>query len=837
MKKTLILFFFSAMVCASSAQTINCGLTLITTIEGYDVYEHNPSGAILYKAKMYIDADGSPRAYGPNDSGLDWTANAGYTGNWWGVVTDINGDPIIQGPSDPYPGMYVSTTSLVNSAYGTTNPLRYTNSETVPFYVLPTALVSLGGIRIGDVGYVYNTVTGQGCYAIYADSGPAGKLGEGSIFLADQIGINSNPRTGGTSSQIIDYIVFPYSGYGQGTIPSLTQIDSIGTLEINNIGGIGIMGCLDNPINDPTGLQATQATCPLNEEILSWTNSGSNWRVDISTTSGFTNYFEKYTNTTNCTAPTGFIDHADGVTPMTLQNGTTYYWRVTNSNGGFSGPSFTFTACDATAPTTLISVPGNWQTQNFTATFTDADNIGGSGVNRKFYQVLDLDNSEWRGNPSNGFFNDNFSSLSNTYWDTPDSLGAWNASSGHLNQTYTGSNKTKLSAYVSQDSNHVWLYHWQMAFNSGASRRAGMYIMCSDPTQSYLGNAYLIWFRADDDACQLYTVKGNSISTNLTNDPCTINDGVWYDYKVTYDPSTGILNAYQNDVLVSTYTDAAPLKTGNYISLRTGNASVMLDDIKVWKTRNSTASITVGSASTNDIRFQNPDPVTSSGRIKSLVTDSAGNFSVAGTQDVNIDWTDPLCTIVNDGTGIDVDTTSSLTTLSANWAASLDTNSGIAKYWYAIGTTAGATDILGWTDNALTTSVTQSGLSLTNGQHYYFTVKTENAAGLTSICNSDGIVTDYIVGINEHKNYFSASVTPNPFSDKAVLNFSLPSEQNIRISLIDMTGREIIVSNALFNAGTHYVAFGAAAENLPDGIYVLNLSSSSQTVSLRIIRY
>ena len=84
---------------------INCNLTYLTTIENFDVYTHNQSGAILYRAKFAVDADGSPRAYGPNDSGLDWTANAGYPGNWWGVVTDINGDPVIQGAGDPYPGM------------------------------------------------------------------------------------------------------------------------------------------------------------------------------------------------------------------------------------------------------------------------------------------------------------------------------------------------------------------------------------------------------------------------------------------------------------------------------------------------------------------------------------------------------------------------------------------------------------------------------------------------------------------------------------------------------------------------------------------------------------
>lgn len=221
----------------------NCHLTLKTTIQSFNVYKHDSSGVILYKAKMAIDADGSPRAYGPNNTGLDYTANAGSPGNWWGVATDLNGNPYIQHPGQPYPGMYVSTTSLLNSACVDSLPCRYVDSENVPFYVIPTAVKNLG-ILIGDIAFVYNTVTKKGCYAIYADSGPAGSLGEGSMYLAAKLGINNNPRTGGTSSGIIDYIIFPHSGFGQGTIPTITQINNIGAVHMKKLGGLKITNCL-----------------------------------------------------------------------------------------------------------------------------------------------------------------------------------------------------------------------------------------------------------------------------------------------------------------------------------------------------------------------------------------------------------------------------------------------------------------------------------------------------------------------------------------------------------------------------------------------------------------
>lgn len=244
--KRLFSFIIFILLSITGFCQADCNLTYLTTIENFDVYIHNPSGAILYRAKFAVDADGSPRAYGPNDSGLDWTANAGYPGNWWGIVTDINGDPIIQGPSDPYPGMYVSTTSLVQSGYSNSNPLRYVDSENIPFIALPSALQSLANISMGDLVYTRNTTNGNTSFAYLADTGPGGKLGEGSIYLASALGLNSNPRTGGTSQPIIDYVVFPQSGLGQGTHLTLAQINGMGQAELTAAGGSSLPNCLDS---------------------------------------------------------------------------------------------------------------------------------------------------------------------------------------------------------------------------------------------------------------------------------------------------------------------------------------------------------------------------------------------------------------------------------------------------------------------------------------------------------------------------------------------------------------------------------------------------------------
>ena len=753
MKKpaVILLFLVTAisliMIKPISAQTpVNCDLTLITTIEGFDVYNHNPTGVTMYKAKMYIDADGSPRAYGPGNSGLDWTANAGSPGNWWGVVTDNNGDPIIQGSGDPFPGMYVSTTSLVNSSYSSTNPLRYANSETVPFFVLPTAVVSLGGITIGDIAYVYNTITGQGCYAIYADSGPAGKLGEGSIYLAGQIGVDPNARTGGTSSEIIDYIVFPGSGYGQGTIPSIAQINSIGSTMIATVGGTCITSCL-----------------------------GSN-------------------------------------------------------------------PCDPTAPTTQISTPSDWVSNSFTSTFTDIDNTGGSGLEKSYYQVLDYDGAEWHANAGNGFFADNFDSYNSSVWTVPASSGTWQVSGGNLIQNDSSVNNSNIYASLDQNLSNRYLYQFNAmidpATNSGSQHRFGFHFFSDDGSLTQRGNSYFIFFRQETSKLEFYKVVNNSPTLESTVSNVITAFGQWNDYKIIFDRTTGKIDVYRDDVFLGTWTDSNVLtNTGDYISFRTGNCKASITELKVYRSRLPSVTISVGAAATNDIRYQNPDSATYAGKIKSIVNDVAGNLSTIVSKNIYVDWTAPSCVTVNDGNVSDIDATASMTSLSSNWTTSTDPNSGIAKYWYAIGTTSGATDVVNWTNNNLNTSVTNSTLSLTQGQNYYFSVKAENSAGLNSICSSDGIIADVNTGIDENENAINITAQPNPFNENVTLFFSQKKEQKITISLTDVLGKEIKIADAIFPTGKNSIDINTEGLYLEKGVYIFKISSDYYSTSLRVIKY
>jgi Fungal chitosanase of glycosyl hydrolase group 75 len=195
--------------------------TLLKTIGGVKIYQE--ANALLYLAGMQIDADGDEMAYGPDGvpgiKPLDYLANAGKPGNWWGITTDSAGQPYVQQPYHRGPGYYVSSTALENPAFPESNPDRYLDSSQIPFFVLPSDFHSgmpspLTPPKLGDLGFAYNTETKDNNAMVYGDIGPKAQIGEASIAAAKSLGVNSDPKTGGTSKPVICYWFVPGSGKG-----------------------------------------------------------------------------------------------------------------------------------------------------------------------------------------------------------------------------------------------------------------------------------------------------------------------------------------------------------------------------------------------------------------------------------------------------------------------------------------------------------------------------------------------------------------------------------------------------------------------------------------------
>jgi PKD repeat protein len=398
---------------------------------------------------------------------------------------------------------------------------------------------------------------------------------------------------------------------------------------------------------------------------------------------------------------------------------------------------------DSIAPTTNVGGIPTWATTGFTASFTDADNNGGSGLEKSYYNVADWQGTEWRANSDNGFFNDDFDNMT-IHSDWTQATGTWAWQSNTLGQTDEAQTNSNLYATLDQTLSNRYLYHFAAKIDgAGTSRRAGFHFFCDAPTLTNRGNSYFVWLRVDDNKLQIYSVD-NDVFALEVDQAFTLNAGQYYDVKVAYDRMTGQIDMFVDNVLEATWTDPTPLSTGNSISFRSGNANFNVNHVKVYRSRAATATITVGNGSTNDVQSQNQDPLTAAGRISSIVIDSATNLSTTVQELINVDWTNPTdITTVNDGNATDIDTFYSNTEFAANWSFSTDPNSAIARYRYAIGTSPGATDVVNWTDNWFSDTVVHTGLTLTYNITYYICVKSENGAGLESnVTTSDGTYLD-----------------------------------------------------------------------------------------------
>jgi len=188
--------------------------------EGTDILHVGESGAYTYKTShVALDADGCPKAYHPDDTGLDALANAGFPHQGWRSVLVVDprdhSKPFVQ-TEGPAKGFFVSKTSLLDPTLAETDPGKYVDAASIPYIVFPGAFHALTGTGTWGNVVMARALTGADhqSAAIVADGGPThAPLGEISLKLAEALGgHNPNPRNGaGAPRGTFQYIVFPKS--------------------------------------------------------------------------------------------------------------------------------------------------------------------------------------------------------------------------------------------------------------------------------------------------------------------------------------------------------------------------------------------------------------------------------------------------------------------------------------------------------------------------------------------------------------------------------------------------------------------------------------------------
>jgi PKD repeat protein len=114
---------------------------------------------------------------------------------------------------------------------------------------------------------------------------------------------------------------------------------------------------------------------------------------------------------------------------------------------------------------------------------------------------------------------------------------------------------------------------------------------------------------------------------------------------------------------------------------------------------------------------------------------------------------------------------------------------------------------------------------------YYFTITTLNG------CSSDTSNIIYFdnTGIVENQNnLMKIKVMPNPFTDKTTLSYTLTENKHIRLSITDITGKELkVLCNSKQGKGEHSILINLEA--FPAGIYFYKLYADKEMFAGKII--
>jgi hypothetical protein len=349
------------------------------------------------------------------------------------------------------------------------------------------------------------------------------------------------------------------------------------------------------------------------------------------------------------------------------------------ANNSYEGSSISFTYSDVMPATATVSLPVNstyYRESNMPSTFDGsvADGTGGPGVNANsatFYIKRGADNHYWNG----------------TDWDS--------ATTQWLSTTHNATSDNSVVVWTSSATLPTWENGETYSSAVKATNKAG---------NNYTGTVVTYYYDTEAPVSSLTFSREYYSSTN------------W----------PGSISGTASDSFSGVVQVAIEIKRNSDNKYWDGDS---WEGSSAWinATGTNTWSYTFGSDNlTSDVNYT----------IYTRATDDAGNIqSSFGSASFTYDNTAPSSVIVYDGiiVGTETSEVESLTTLSANWTASIDSGSGIDHYEYAIGTTQGGVDVVTWTNNDTSRSVTKSGLTLSVDQTYYLTVKVVNGAGTVGV--------------------------------------------------------------------------------------------------------
>jgi len=199
---------------------------------------------------------------------------------------------------------------------------------------------------------------------------------------------------------------------------------------------------------------------------------------------------------------------------------------------------------------------------------------------------------------------------------------------------------------------------------------------------------------------------------------------------------------------------------------------------------------------------------------------SASNYWV----DVEYTPTFPLPVLLSD-----LKTTTSNNDVAVSWKTSSETNnrgfeiqrSNNNLDWYAVSFVNGAGE------STITRNYSYTDKGLAPGLYYYRLKQLDNDGKF----KNSSVVTATVSGKGKIVLFQNS---PNPFRGSATVRFDLPNAQKVRLSIIDMLGREVrILTDKLSEAGSHLVTVDGTG--LSRQLYYIRLQTESGTLTRNML--
>ena len=112
-----------------------------------------------------------------------------------------------------------------------------------------------------------------------------------------------------------------------------------------------------------------------------------------------------------------------------------------------------------------------------------------------------------------------------------------------------------------------------------------------------------------------------------------------------------------------------------------------------------------------------------------------------------------------------------------------------------------------------------------------YTLNSSNQIGF----EAQGTAVVALSGSVTPSDFAIVSAYPNPFNPSTTIEFSLPNEALVDVSIFDIRGRMIssLVSNELKASGTHRVKWDASGNS--SGIYIVKIDSEGNSDTQRLL--